>query len=124
MVEAGANSSKSLTPEELAKKEFEQCQLECRHYGLPDAMSADDIERENWNFVSCYIDKMHPETQLITEFGSPRYSQFSYCHPGPLPDLGVEGTHYYADSIAQEVRLIDDDTSRYFVIRWLGYEDR
>lgn len=101
---------------------------QCRDARLPPPLSEALIQTKDWNFVNTFnrqrlvkgVELLSPNDLAATKRWHPG---FPFCHPGPVTDT-VSGTDdwFYADSIVQEVRLLNQ-AKPFYVVRWIGYED-
>lgn len=102
---------------------------QCMEYGFPSPLSEDELKQTDWELVSNYNDSMlATEHKFLSieelEMIPRRHPKFKFCHPGALYDDQTKSADwFYADSVVQEVKLQSQKQTRYFVIRWVGYED-
>lgn len=110
------------------QKKFLMFQQQCKLSKLPTPLPFSTFEATDWTYVSTFDRKdLQPTEEFLTVtqlVSVPRrHGKFPYCHPGPVVDtISKTRDWFYADSIVQEVKLMQQKKPSY-VVRWIGYED-
>lgn len=104
-------------------------QKQCAEFELPPPLPLNEFNQKDWKHASKYSDSdLASGYRLMStedlEKIPRKHSKFGFCHPGPVhnEERNTDGW-YYADSIVQSVKLTNE-IRNYYVIRWLGYEDK